>query len=365
MGDEIRVPLLRCEWKKGEVQAVQRVAASGRFIGGQEVRAFEDEWAAHVGAAACVGVGSGTDALTLALATLKRGWPHKQHVVLPALSFVATREAVHHAGLVPLFCGVTEDGLMDPVDLVRVLDEVNTASVLAAVPVHLYGQVCGMADISRVCGKRGVRVLEDACQAHGAHYRDGRPVGSRGMAAWSFMPAKVLGAWGDAGAVTGDSRCVTTVRMLANHGRSKHNRHEALGWNSRLDAVHAAVLRYRLQDLPDLVGMRAMLARRYIRELGGVLRCQSDSPNRTWSYFAALLPEGVDRPGFRARCRDAGVAVGVHYPYTLQNVWSDLAADPAMARAEDIAARTVTLPLWPEMTDAEQSRVCDVVRRVL
>lgn len=387
------VPLLRPEPVGVEMDAVRRVVESGRFVGGDEVERFASRWAARTGTETCAPVSSGTAALTLILRALRGGAPDadgfddgmadaalspvacdhdedppvRDVVVVPGVSFVATLEAVLDAGCTPAVCDVDARGLMDPAQLARVIAEVGAHRVLAVVPVHLYGQVADVDAIGALVDAFEIpHVVEDACQAHGARYWDGSPVGSRGNpAAWSFMPAKILGAWGDAGAVTGPHRVVEAVRRLADHGRVGHADHAHPGTNARMAAVQAAVLNARLEHLDAWGDARAAHALAYVQDLGDLVRYQQDSPGRAWSYFAVWTRGPRHRDALVDHMRTRGIGVGVHYPYTLASVWRDVvtfAGDPRAFRSSLLSATTLTLPLWPGMSVRERDLVVRAVR---
>lgn len=351
------------------LEAVARVARSRQMVGGPEVEWFEDAWGRAVGARA-VAVSSGTAALTLILRALSARHPDRDTVVVPAFSFVATAEAVRLAGLRPAYARVDACGLMTPQTASRAIWNASPARVLAVVPVHLYGQVADAAGIESAARFSGVpNVVEDACQAHGARYGPGRgpPVGGlRNPAAWSFMPAKILGAWGDAGAVTvpaDDPELEARVRALANHGRTSHNVHAFPGDNARMDALQAAVLNAKLPYLAAYLNLRRRLARRYQQLLGSdsPLAVQLDAPGRVWSYFACRAVDRTSRDRLLERLRAAGISAGVHYPYALPTVYGP-GPSAEHAEAERIADTTITLPLWPGMSPEQQDRVVAAVR---
>jgi len=231
-----------------------RVLADGAFIGGDEVRAFEREYAQFCGVPHCVGVANGTDALELALRAAGVG-PDTE-VVLPANTFVATAEAVVRAGARPVLVDCDPSTYLMDVDAALAAVTPSTAAI---VPVHLYGQ---MAQVERLAGA-GIPVVEDAAQCHGAS-RHGVTAGAAGTAATSFYPGKNLGAYGDAGAVvTATTNTATRIRALANHGGLTKNTHDVIGFNSRLDALQAVVLRAKLGRLADWNAARREAAARY------------------------------------------------------------------------------------------------------
>ena len=237
--------------------AVQRVVRSGWYLRGEETRGFEEEFARYIGVQHVVGVGNGLDALTLALqaAAQMQAWEPGSEVIVPAMTFVATAEAVLRAGFVPRFADVDDRALLTPETAEAVVSE----RTRAIVPVHLYGHPAPMKDLMAWAAERSLFVLEDAAQAHGARI-DGRNVGSWGhAAAFSFYPGKNLGALGDGGAVaTADGELAECVRLLANYGAREKYVHEVAGVNSRLDELQAAALRVKLRRL-DADGVSSLL----------------------------------------------------------------------------------------------------------
>ena len=351
-------------------RSVQRAAADvgQRFIGGDYVRDFEKQWAERVCAAQCVGVGNGTDALELLLEQMSLEHPQRGVVIVPATSFVATLEAVLRGGwLIPHVVDVTPDGLMDVDALRAVLQTMGTVvkNVLAIVPVHLYGQV--VEGVEDVAAEFGIPyVIDDACQAHGARYADGAPLGSRNPAAWSFMPAKILGAGGDAGAVTLPANCKTLadkIRQSANHGRSGHNAHGRPGRNSRLDAVHAATLDARLHYLDEDLAERERAALWYNHHLSDYVKVQPNPPGRAWAYYTVWVESDFHRTGLRKHLNACGVETGCHYPYTLLSAFDSGAVSWGGSDevAASLARTALTLPLWPGISAVQQHRVVQAV----
>ena len=332
-------------------EAMSRVIDSASFVGGREVDAFEEEFAAYCEVSACVGVGNGTDALRLALAAIGIG--PGDEVITVAHTFIATVEAIWATGAQPVLVDIRPDTmLMDP-DALR---EAIGSRTKAVIPVHLYGQPCDMSEICAIARSRGVRVIEDAAQAHGARWR-GRRVGSFGDAAcFSFYPGKNLGAFGDAGAVVSSNRSfIQQIRMLANHGRREKYVHETAGTNSRLDALQAAILRVKLRSLDRWNERRRRIAAMYAEGLRGLDGLTIELPHVTedaepvWHLFVVRTP---DRQGFAEHLGAHGIATGVHYPVPLhrQPAWSRRFGHPVLPATEAAAARVVSLPIFPEMT---------------
>lgn len=337
--------------------AVDDVLDGARFIQGPAVAEFERKFAAFCGAGFAVGVGSGTDALTLALRALGVG--AGDEVVTAANTFAATAEAVVAVGARPVFVDVdarhfnmTAEGL----------DAAVTPRTRAAVPVHLYGQPAPMAEIMDVARRRSIKVVEDAAQAHGSEC-GGRRVGSWGdAAAFSFYPAKNLGAFGDAGAVvTGDEEIAGAVRMLRDHGRTGKYRHERVGVNSRLDALQAAVLDVKLGHLEEWNRARRAVAAAYDAALDAApgLTLPVETPGARHVYHLYVV-RTRRRDELRRYAAENGVGVGIHYPVPLhlQPAFRHLGYGPGrFPVAERLADSILSIPLYPEMQDAQVAQV--------
>ena len=345
--------------------AVAGVVRSGGFILGPEVAAFETAFARFCGARRAVGTASGTAAIHLALAALGVG--PGDEVVTVAHTFTASAEAVAHAGARPRFVDVDEaTGGMDPKALAGAVD--GAAAVL---PVHLYGLPVDLPGVLAVAGQAGVPVVEDAAQAHGATLTTAggevRRAGSVGrLAAWSFYPGKNLGAFGDAGAVTtGDDELAERVARLRDHGRTAKYEHAEVGWGERLDALQAAVLRVKLERLEAGNAARERLARRYDEALAGVgdlvPPARVEGRASAWHLYVVRTRR---RDELLAACRAAWVGAGVHYPIPLhlQPAWRHLGyARGDLPVTEAWAAECLSLPLYPELAEARQDRVVEVV----
>jgi len=345
-------------------EAVARVLESGWFILGPEGEAFERELAAALGAREAVAVANGTDALALALRALGVG--PGDEVVTTSISAAFTGLAVRMAGARPVFADVDPRTLtLDPEAVARAL----TPRTRAIVPVHLYGHPADMDPILALARERGLAVLEDACQAHGALYR-GRPVGTlageSGVGALSFYPTKNLGGLGDGGAVlVNDSRLAARLRQLRNGGQSDRYRHEVAGVNSRLDELQAALLRVGLRHLPAWTERRRALAAFYARELDGagveVLREQPYAR----AVFHLFVVRHSRRDALVAALAERGVGTLIHYPIPLhlQPAFASLGGRPGdRPVAETASAEILSLPLYPELTDEQAGRVVEAVR---
>ena len=326
--------------------AVSRVVASGWYVLGPEVEAFEAEWATYVGAAHCVSVGNGLDALTLTLRALGVGVGDE--VVVPSHTFVATWLAVAAAGAAPVPAEV--DPRTYNLTSYRV-----TPRTRAVLPVHLYGQPTSVPTAASL-----VHVVEDAAQAHGARLGGSR-VGSEGTACWSFYPGKNLGALGDGGAVTtSDPALAQALRLLRNYGSSRKYVHEQAGVNSRLDEIQAAVLRVKLRHLDGWNARRADVAKRYTEGLDGVVETPYVRPDAEPSWHLYVV-RSHDRDGLAARLAERGVETLIHYP-TPPHRQAAFASGASLPVAESLAATVLSLPMGPHLSDADVDAVIAAVR---
>lgn len=341
------------------------VLESGGFIKGPEVEAFEREFAAFSEVSHCVGVSSGTDAIELALRAVDV--PAGSEVILPANTFVATAEAVVRAGARPVLVDVDPEYLLiDPV-LAR---KAVTADTSAVIPVHLYGQLAPMAPLGELAREHDIAIVEDAAQSHGAG-QDGLQSGAIGAAAGvSFYPGKNLGAYGDGGAVLTNSETVAhKVRLLGDHGSERKYVHERLGFNSRLDALQAVVLRVKLRRLHEWNERRRAAAARYEEMLTGldelVLPRTAPGNVHVWHLYTVQVPR---RDAVLAALQARGVHAGIHYPVPvhLQPAFRSYGYAPGdFPVAEEGASRTLSLPLYPHITAEQQSVVAQALRDAL
>jgi dTDP-4-amino-4,6-dideoxygalactose transaminase len=329
-------------------EAVERVLRDGDFILGAEVERFETDFAAYCGATAAVGVDSGTSALELALRAFDCG--PGDEVITVANSFIATALAITHVGAKPVFVDVDPGTfLMD----VTQLEAAITPSTQAIIPVHLYGQVADMDPILALARDRGLAVIEDAAQAHGATYR-GRRAGSLGdAAAFSFYPAKNLGAAGDAGmVVVADGARAERLRLLRNYGQAVKNRHDLLGFNRRLDTLQAAVLQVKLRHLDQWSEDRRERAVLY-DELLAASSLRTPSPASEGEHVYHLyVVRADDRDGLRAELADKEISTQVHYPTPihLQPAYAGLGLGPgSFPVTEQLAGEILSLPMYPEL----------------
>lgn len=353
--------------REDALRAFERVASAGAFSLGSELEAFENEFAAYCGTAHCVGVANGTVAIELTLRALGAG-PGTE-VVTVAHTFVATVEAIAATGARPVLVDIDAGTrCMDP----RALSAALSPRTVAVVPVHLYGRPAPMAAIRETCDRAGVAVVEDAAQAHGA-LLDGRRTGSMGAAGcFSFYPTKNLGAMGDGGAVVTDDKDVAAaVRSLRHHGSAPEdaNRHERIGRTERLDNLQAALLRLKLPRLDAENDHRRWVAERY-RETLADLPLQlppRDLPNMR-SVHHLFVIEVEERDQIREALRHDGVLASVHYPTPvhLQSAWGHLQHKRGdLPVTELLAARALSLPVFPGLNAGEVERVCATLRRAL
>jgi dTDP-4-amino-4,6-dideoxygalactose transaminase len=365
----VRVPFLdvgaATSQLRGEIDtAIDRVLSSGWYLLGRELEAFEQAFAAKVGVAHCIAVGSGLDALTLSLKAMGLG--PGDEVIVPTNTYIATWLAVSEVGATVV--AVEPDEATYNIDPDRI-ERAITARTKLILPVHLYGQPAEMTAIRAIAERRGLLVLEDAAQAHGSTF-DGRQAGSLGdAAAWSFYPGKNLGALGDGGAVTTDDPAIAdAVRRLRNYGSRVKYVNEVKGTNSRLDEIQAAVLCVKLPFLEAWNGRRAAIARRYLAELPGeglILPTVAALARPAWHLFVV---RHRDRDALRTSLAAAGVDTLIHYPIPphLQEAYRELGQGPGTYPiSEAIHREVLSLPIGPHMSDAQVSVVISAVRDAL
>ena len=341
--------------------AVARVLASGWYIGGAEVEAFEAAFAGYCAAAHCVGVANGLDALTLALRALGVG--PGDEVIVPSNTYIATWLAVSAVGATPV--PVEPDPSTHTLDPGRI-EAALSPRTRALMPVHLYGQPADLDPILAIARAHGLRVVEDAAQAHGARYR-GRRLGAHGDAVcWSFYPTKNLGALGDAGAVTTDDpELAARIRKLGNYGSARKYVNETRGVNSRLDPLQAAVLAVKLAHLDAWNARRRALAGRYTAtlsklEISGTGLILPRVPGWAEPVWHLYVVRSGDRDGLQRRLDAAGIGTLIHYPIPphRQGAYADLAIPAgALPIAERLAAEVLSLPIGPHLDAAAIDRV--------
>jgi dTDP-4-amino-4,6-dideoxygalactose transaminase len=328
--------------------AVLSSLRSGWYIGGQDVEAFEQEFSAFTETQHCVGVANGLDALRLSLFAMEIG--AGDEVIVPSNTYIATWLGVSQSGAIPV--PVEPEVFTYNLDPGRI-EAAITPRTKAILPVHLYGQPADLDPILTVARKHGLRVLEDAAQAHGARYK-GRRIGGHGdVVAWSFYPSKNLGALGDAGAITtNDSVIADRVRVLRNYGSSVKYVNEVKGWNSRLDPVQAAVLRVKLRHLDEWNARRTAIAARYTAELAGMELALPMVPEWAQPIWHLYVVQHAERDRLQKALMAAGIGTQIHYPIPphLQEAYRDASyAAGQFPIAERMANQLLSLPIGPQL----------------
>ncbi len=354
---DLKSPYL--ELKKELDAAYLRVMASGWYILGSEVEAFEAEFAESCQVKHCVGVGNGFDALHLILRALDVG--PGDEVIVPSNTYIATWLAVSYVGATPV--PVEPDSRTYNIDP-ALIEAAMTPRTKAIIPVHLYGQPADMDPINALAEKHGLKIVEDAAQAHGARYKSKR-TGSLGHAAgFSFYPGKNLGALGDGGAVTTDDPDLAKrIRVLRNYGSKVKYHHEEKGYNSRLDEFQAAFLRVKLKYLDEWNSRRVKLAATYCEELSSsnlVVPFVPGWADPAWHLYVVL---SESRDSLQKRLGDEGIGTMIHYPVPphLQPAYSDLGLPPrSLPVAELLSMNVLSLPIGPHMTAEDARAVCRI-----
>lgn len=343
--------------------AWKSITRANAFIGGEIVETFEQRFADYQGAAHCVGVANGTDALEMILAGLDVG--PGDDVIVPTNTFLATAEAVVNVGARPIFVDIDPDTLLITADAIQAAITPTTAAVMV---VHLYGQMAAMDEIMPVCDAAGIAVVEDAAQAHGAEWK-GQRAGTFGAAAgFSFYPGKNLGAFGDGGAVvTNDAELAARVRSIANHGRSTtdHYLHHVVGRNSRLDGLQGAVLNRKLDELDRWNGMRRANHATYVANLPAGAQPVAVRDDAVAVHHLEVV-QVDDRVAVRDALAAAGIGSSIHYPVACHN-------QPAFAGsgsfslpiAETSTERIISLPMFPHLNTAQVERVCAELTKIV
>jgi dTDP-4-amino-4,6-dideoxygalactose transaminase len=334
--------------------AIDRCIANSSFINGPEVQQFEQQWAEYTNSEACAGVSSGTSALMLAL--LAVGVKPGDHVIVPSMSFISTAEVVSQIGAVPVFADIDSYHLMD---LFHV-ESLITDQVRAIIFVDLYGQTIDIECLQAIAP--GIPIIQDAAQSAGCRYLD-RPIGSLADATcFSFYPGKNLSAIGDAGAVTGRKDIIDRVKLLKDHGRREKYVHEVVGWNARMDGIHAAVLTAKLPYLDAWNQRRANNAEVYYRELHEVstvwLPRINPVSSHVYNQFVIMLEQ---REALREFLLSRDIETGVQFPLAMhqQPVYK---SDLTLPGAEFLSAHCLSLPIHPHVTEQDVVRVCDAIK---
>jgi dTDP-4-amino-4,6-dideoxygalactose transaminase len=365
----VEVPLsdLRTQYQRIAPQVMEeigQVLENASFILGPKVVQFEEDFARYCGAKHCIGVNSGTSALHLPL--ICAGVEHGDEVITVPMTFIATSWAISYCGAKPVFVDVEPGSCtMDPVLVERAI----TPRTKAILPVHLYGQPADMEPLMEISKRRGIPLIEDCAQAHGATYHR-KGVGNFGIAGcFSFYPGKNLGAFGEAGAiVTNDDALAARMRALRDHAQSKRYHHAEIGFNYRMDGIQGAVLGVKLKHIDRWTETRCGFAERYLSLLAGLpIQLPTAVPDRkhVWHLFVLQHPQ---RDSIRTKLESMRVHTGLHYPVPLhlQEAYASLGHKPGdFPVAEKIANQCISLPLFAEMTLQQQNAVIDALGECL
>jgi len=344
--------------------AVSRTLASGVYIGGPEVEAFEEEFAVFTHSRHCVSVANGLDALQLGL--LAMGVGPGDEVIVPSNTFIATWLAVSHCGATPIPVEPNQETFnLNP----KCIESAITSRTKVILPVHLYGQPADLNAILAIAKKYGLRVLEDGAQAHGARYMD-RILGSHGDAvSWSFYPGKNLGAMGDGGAVTtNDSQIADRIRVLRNYGSVVKYVNEVPGFNSRLDPLQAAILRVKLTKLNEWNGRRSSIAKQYhegLKNYGFQLPLVPDWVDPAWHLYVIKHPQ---RDVIGKKLAENGISTLIHYPIPphMQKAYSNYAwKKDNFPVAEKLSDQILSLPIGPHLKNEQVADVINSIGNVL
>jgi len=358
------IPLSRATVTPEMKQAMLDVVDSGRFILGPETRAFEEEFAAYIGTRHAIAVSQGTSAIQLALLAI--GIEPGAEVLVPSMTAFPTIEGVLHAGATPVFVDNDRFGAMDPADAARRL----TKRTVGIVPVHLYGGVADLAALRELADSNNIWIVEDCCQAHGARWGD-RTVGSIGRAGcFSFYPSKNLTVFGDGGMVTTDEDEIDRrVRLLRDHGRSDKYTHVEVGYNLRFNDVQAAVGRRQLALLETFIERRRAIARHYddtLSKIPGVaVPLERPGTRMVYHLYPIRLKNRTTRDALREHLKSRGVETGIHYPIPnhLQPAMAGQGQPPSLPQTETLAMTSLSLPIFPGLSDADVETVISEVRK--
>ena len=365
----MRVPFLdlkaQYESIKDEIDdAIRQVIDSCAFAGGPFVEKFEREFAGFCGSEHAVGVGSGTEALWLALTVLGVG--RGDEVITVPNTFIATAEAIWFCGAKPVFVDIDKQAYtMDANLLGKAINE----KTKAIIPVHIFGQPCDMDAITDIARKNGLYVIEDACQAHGAEYKK-RKAGTIGdMGCFSFYPGKNLGAYGEAGAVVcNKNEYAIKLRMLRDHGQDKKYDHQLIGWNARMDGIQAAILSVKLKYLPEWNALRRKCAGAYnhlLSDVTGIITpVTADYAKHVFHIYAIRVK---NRNKMLKAFANRDVSAGIHYPIPLhlQDAFTKLSnGNGSQPIAEQCAKEFLSLPIYPELTEYQIDQVVRSIKEI-
>lgn len=341
---------------------IQRVLDHGQFILGPEVAELEGKLAAYTGAKYCISVANGTDALQIALMALGVG--PGDEVITPGFTYIATAETVALLRAKPVYVDVDARTYnLDP----KLLEAAITPRTKAIIPVSLYGQCADFDAINAIAARHGIPVIEDAAQSFGASYKGRKSCNLSTIACTSFFPSKPLGGYGDGGAIfTSDEELAKVMRQIARHGQDRRYHHIRVGVNSRLDTIQAAVLLPKLAILDEEMAQRQEVAARYTRLLneGGIATTPDVEPYNlcAWAQYTVRVP---NRDVVQKVLADAGVPTAVHYPIPLNKQPAVADASVRLPVGDEIAAQVMSLPMSPNLSEADQVRVVAALGRAL
>lgn len=343
--------------------AIAHILTNTSFVGGPIVKTFEDNFAHYMQTEHCIGCANGTDAIEIALEAMDL--PAGSEVIVPAMSWISTAEAVTTAGAVPVFADILPGKYtIDPAEVTRKI----TDKTIAIIPVHFYGRPAEMDEIMGIAEKHNLKVMEDAAQAHGAMYK-GKPVGSFGdIATYSYYPGKNLGAYGDAGGITtNNSELAQACRVISNHGQIKKHNHLREGRNSRLDTLQAAILDVKLRHLDAWTDQRIAKAAYYQEHLADLpieLPVLNEEVRHVFHVYAIQVD---NRDQVKQKLADRGVNTQIHYPASLPELtpYKDRFNADDYPVAKKLGAKGLSLPLFAEITKDQQDHVIASLREVL
>ncbi len=342
-------------------RVIQKVIKNSGFVKGEYVSEFERNFAEYLGISHCVGVGNGTDALEISFQAL--GLPQGSEIIVPANSFAATAEAVVRAGCKPVFCDCDKSNYT--LDLDHLEKKINSKTS-AVVPVHLYGHPCDMGRLLKITQKRKIQVIEDAAQAHGAEYK-GKKVGGFGrLGIFSFYPGKVLGAYGDGGAIVTDNKeLARKCRMIANHGRVSKHDYRMIGRNSRLDGLQAGVLNVKLNHLEEWIKKRNKIAALYLSKLKN---CEQVVLPRTeeWArnVYHLFVIRAKKRDDLKSFLKEKGIETGIHYPKSIPELkpYRRFVSKKEKFFTSKISKELLSLPMGEHLSEKEAGFVADSIK---
>jgi dTDP-4-amino-4,6-dideoxygalactose transaminase len=340
-------------------EAIDGVLESMQLTIGPNVRAFDKEWAEYCGTSHAIGVGSGTDALQLAIRAC--GVSSGDEVITVSHTFFATVEAIVYANARPILVDVDERSML--MDIGSVASRI-TPRTKAIIPVHLYGRTVDLKPLRQLAQDHGITIIEDAAQAHGALLDDGKKAGASGRVnCFSFYCSKNLGAYGEAGSITtNDDKLADDLRALREHGQSTRYYHPIVGYNARLDEIQAAILRIKLRHLPEWTARRQAIAAKYNQLFAGtdIITPEIPSGGRHVFYCYAIRVPGGRRDALRAHLTERGIGTQIHYPVPihLQESAQFLGYRKGdLPVTEKVSGEVLSLPMYPELTDAQIDRV--------